>query len=425
MTEQRELDRLLGAYFVDGTDELADRVIDAALDQIDHTDQRRPMRLPRRFPTMTMPIRIAAAAVIGVLAVGGAYYLSRPAQPSVGPPAPTPSAAASATAAWTRTGAPAVDRDVRGISIALADGRVLIAGGGPSALTGAEIYDPANGTWAATGSMHDDRGYPVAVRLADGRVLVAGGSNVRGENLASAELFDPATGVWTRTGQMKVARNQAFASLLSNGKVLVAGAGTDVGTKTSAEVFDPATGVWTPTGDLITGRAGPLSATLLNDGRVLVTGGFNSDQRSAEIYEPSTGTWATTGRMASVRVDEQTAALLKDGRVLGIGGRPTLGELFDPATGTWTATGPLGASYADLLVSVALPDGRVFMAGGGPAAAAHIFDPGTNQWSAIGAIDGARFVRSASLLPDGRVLVVTNDTDGRPGAVLYDPSAGS
>ena len=88
MTDQRELDRLLGAYFVDGTDELADRVIDAALDQIDHTDQRRAMRLPRRFPTMTMPIRIAAAAVIGVLAVGGAYYLSRPAQPSVGPPGP-------------------------------------------------------------------------------------------------------------------------------------------------------------------------------------------------------------------------------------------------------------------------------------------------------------------------------------------------
>ena len=44
MTDQRELDRLLGAYFVEGTNELADRVIDAALDQIDHTQQRRPLR---------------------------------------------------------------------------------------------------------------------------------------------------------------------------------------------------------------------------------------------------------------------------------------------------------------------------------------------------------------------------------------------
>ena len=75
MTDQRELDRLLGAYFVEGTNELADRVIDAALDQIDHTPQRRPLRLPRRFQTMTMPVRLAAAAVIGVLAVGGALCM--------------------------------------------------------------------------------------------------------------------------------------------------------------------------------------------------------------------------------------------------------------------------------------------------------------------------------------------------------------
>jgi hypothetical protein len=424
MTDQRELDRLLGAYFVDGTDELADRVIDAALDQIDHTDQRRPLGLPWRFPTMTMPIRIAAAAVIGVLAVGGAYYLSRPAQPSVGPPGPTSSASA-AVQAWARTGAPASDRENRGITVALADGRVLVAGGGPSALNSAEIYDPASGTWAATGSMHDDRSYPVVARLSDGRVLVAGGTDTRGGNLASSELFDPATGVWTRTGQMKVTRNQAFASILSDGTVLVAGGGTDAGNKSDAEVFDPVTGVWTPTGALITGRAGPLSATLLTDGRVLVTGGFNGDQRSSEIYDPSTGTWATTGRIDSVRVDEQTAVLLKDGRVLNVGGHPTAGGLFDPATGTWAATGPLGADYADLLVSVALPDGRVFMAGGGSTAAAHMFDPATNTWSAIGAIDGARFVRSASLLADGWVLVVTTDMSGGPGAVLYDPAAGN
>jgi hypothetical protein len=97
MTDQRELDRLLDAYFVDGTDELSDRVIDAALDQIDHTNQRRRMRLPRRFPTMTMPLRIATAAVIGVLAVGGAYYLSRPAQPAIGGPGPGPATQLPAT----------------------------------------------------------------------------------------------------------------------------------------------------------------------------------------------------------------------------------------------------------------------------------------------------------------------------------------
>ena len=91
MTDQRELDRLLDAYFVDGTDELADRVIDAALDQIDHTPQRRRIRAPWRFQTMPMSARVAAAAVIGVIAVAGAVYLIRPNQPAVGPPGPTPS----------------------------------------------------------------------------------------------------------------------------------------------------------------------------------------------------------------------------------------------------------------------------------------------------------------------------------------------
>ena len=82
MTEQRELDRLLGAFLAEGPDEVSDRVIDAALDQIDHTPQRRAMRVPRRFQTMTPFTRVAAAAVIGVLAVGGTFYLLKPGQPS-------------------------------------------------------------------------------------------------------------------------------------------------------------------------------------------------------------------------------------------------------------------------------------------------------------------------------------------------------
>jgi membrane-associated protease RseP (regulator of RpoE activity) len=129
--------------------------------------------------------------------------------------------------------------------------------------------------------------------------------------------------------------------------------------------------------------------------------------------------------MAAARVDEQTAVLLRDGRVLSVGGRPTVGELFDPVTGTWSSPSPLEASYLDLLVSVALPDGRVFVAGGGPAAKAHMFDPATNQWTDLGAIEGARLVRSASLLADGKVLLVTYDSSDLPGAVVYDPAIGN
>ena len=148
MTDQRELDRLLGAYFVDGTDELADRVIDAALDQIDHTHQRRPLRVPRRFPTMTMPIRLAAAAVIGVLVLGGAFYSVQTAAQPVGRPArPSPTASAP-----------------------------------PCPSPGARPASMADGT--------DDF---AATLLADGRVLVGRRRNRR-RPLASAELYDPATG---------------------------------------------------------------------------------------------------------------------------------------------------------------------------------------------------------------------------------------
>jgi hypothetical protein len=106
MTDQRELDRLLVAYFDEGTNELADRVIDAALDQIDHTDQRRAVRVPRRLQTMNMPTRVAAAAVIGVLAVGGAFYLTRPDRPAVGVPSPEPSTSEIASAPANPSGQP-------------------------------------------------------------------------------------------------------------------------------------------------------------------------------------------------------------------------------------------------------------------------------------------------------------------------------
>src|SRR4029077_21047269 len=106
MTSQREIDRLLDIYFDDGRDELADRVIDAALDTIDHTRQRRAMRVPWRFPTMTMPFRLAAAAVIGALVLGGAFLLSGGgSRPSTSVPSPSRTTVAPA---WVSAGSMAM-----------------------------------------------------------------------------------------------------------------------------------------------------------------------------------------------------------------------------------------------------------------------------------------------------------------------------
>ncbi len=103
MTDQRELDRLLDAFFVEGTDELADRVIESALEQIDHTPQRRGIRAPLRFAMMKMATRVAAAVVIGVLAVGGTLYLIRPSQPAFGGPRSAGSGDTTVALTWTRS----------------------------------------------------------------------------------------------------------------------------------------------------------------------------------------------------------------------------------------------------------------------------------------------------------------------------------
>lgn len=99
MTTDRDFDRIAMAWLAEGPDELSDRVLDSVTDQIHVTRQRRAMRVPRRFPTMTFSSRVAAAAVIGVLAVGGAFLVfGRPGQPAVGGPTPSPSASPSAAA---------------------------------------------------------------------------------------------------------------------------------------------------------------------------------------------------------------------------------------------------------------------------------------------------------------------------------------
>jgi N-acetylneuraminic acid mutarotase len=385
----------------------------------------------------------------------------------------------------------------------LPTGRVLVAGGesgqldGSSVLASAELYDPGTGLWATTGTMVASRYDHSATLLSDGTVLVAGGQSesVAGQALSSAEIYNPRTAIWMATGGMASARTGHTATLLAGGRVLVTGgnAKTAVGptlpttetydphaprttatidtgkpraqftatllpsgmvlvtggiyappsrlARSSAELYNTTSGVWTTTGAMHEARASQ-TATLLRDGRVLVTGGFNSTGilDSAEIYDPRSGSWAATGRLHVARA-YHTATLLPDGTVLVVGGLGQTGsalpsaEVYSPGTGAWRLTGTMSAGRASQTATM-LADGRVLVAGGisGKAdrvlASAEVYDPRLGRWARTGSLARARAGHTATLLPNGQVLVVggqstlTSDTV-LSSAEVYTPGTGA
>ena len=296
----------------------------------------------------------------------------------------------------------------------LPNGQVLVAGGFN---VSAHLYNPDAGTWSSTGNTITTHRGHTATLLPNGRVLVAGGGQCPVTSI-TAELYEPETGKWKQAGQLNHLRFHHTATLLPNGKVLVAGGGDSEyggGLRASAELYDPATGAWTLTGSLNTARR-HHTATLLPNGKVLVTGGESAGSRlsTAELYDPAKGTWTKVSGMSVAR-RYHTATLLNDGKVLvtggGLDGQPAAtAELYNPATGTWSSTGSM-ISPRRYHTATLLPDGRVLVAGGyddskGILATSELYNPATGTWAATGDMNQDRFSHTATLLQDGRVLAV-------------------
>ena len=308
-----------------------------------------------------------------------------------------------------------------------------------------------NPSWVPTGSLNIARVNHTATLLANGKVLVVGGyggNRPLNNPELSAELYDPVTGSWSVTGGLGMPRSGHTATLLPNGKVLVAGGALSLGSDpslNSAELYDPNTGQWSPTGNLNTGRSGH-TATLLQDGKVLVAGGFSEGStngncpcfffvtNSAEIYDPATGVWSVIASLNTER-GLHTATVLQNGEILvggGTNGRIngdldtvpiTNAELYDPRTGRWSVTASLNAPRESHTATL-LPDGKVLAAAGESTDTAELYDPSTGVWSFTGSLSNAGSGNTATLLPDGKVLVVGGGSS-RNTAELYDPNTGT
>jgi hypothetical protein len=351
-------------------------------------------------------------------------------------PTPSPTAAHAHSVATGSMHEPRKDA----MAVLLADGRVLIAGGSPAssvdseAVTdSAEIYDPATGTFTLTGSMITGRMQATATLLADGRVLIAGGFGCltkacnpepprREEGaLKSAEIYDPATGKFTSAGQM--ALSYGTAAGLPDGRVLLLGGG-------EVAAFDPETRQFARIGSLLNDLY-VAAATPIIGGRVLVVGYMGQELgpshlgiAKAELFDLASG----TSRLLSVDVPGD--------RLAGPGGEPAVattdrGPLlcfdryavrYDPATVSFTATAPMSVSTSwDGAATTPVPSGRFLFTGGwtglptDPQAATLVglYDP-TSGLDVIGSMLHSRHGHTATLLPDGSILIAGGYSDSEP-----------
>ncbi|MFL5639371.1 MAG: Kelch repeat-containing protein, partial [Gemmatimonadaceae bacterium] len=190
----------------------------------------------------------------------------------------------------------------------------------------------------------------------------------------SSQPLSGGGGTWTATASMVTSRFYHTATLLQDGSVLVAGGYNGSTTFSSAERYDPATSTWVSAGSMASPRTGH-TATLLPNGKVLVVGGirfpFNNLYNTTELYDPATNTWSAGPNLTIGVRAFHPAVLLDNGKVLVVAGLQSYpdcayratAELYNYATNTWAATGSLHLARSSATIAV-LATGKVLLAAG-------------------------------------------------------------
>jgi hypothetical protein len=351
---------------------------------------------------------------------------------------------------WTTTGSMATARTLHGAQ-RLPNGRVLVVGGvtsGGLITNTAEIYNPATGTWSATGSMVNTRYYFGIASVATGGVtyvLAAGGvGNCLNNYCASAERYDVVMGTWSSAGTMFSARADFPLAALTDGtgRVLAPGGIKASGVIADTEFYTASTNAWTQTAALTAARRGHGAAALSSSqsSRVVVVGGVNplgALLASAERYTPSAFSWSGAGSMVVGRAYHSTT-LIGGNSVLVIGGRWTgggtscfvRGERYNPTTNAWSNMASKPSPGVCFHGATRLDDGTVLVTGGmqttaGPALnGSHTYDPSFDTWTTLPNLATARYGHTATLYPtsvDSEVLIAGGSPGPLASAEYYTP----
>jgi hypothetical protein len=268
-----------------------------------------------------------------------------------------------------------------------------------------EVSYSGGGAWSlATATLATARSRHTATLLTTGVILITGGRDASGNPLASAELYDshglqsvPSGGMLTAPANMQYAREDHTATLMQDGRVLITGGRGASGTLNTAEIYDPATNSFLPVTTPMSAPRVGHSAVALLDGRVLVAGGSKDGTdanltNSADLFDPTATTFTPAAGALALGRRNMGAALSPDGKVALLGG-----------------------------VYISLASGLPI-----PSAAAEVFDPTAATFSTLGTtLSNARNRPLVTILSDGTILAlggsanlgVTGDQNGTTNTV--------
>ena len=231
------------------------------------------------------------------------------------------------------------------------------------------------------------------------------------------------------SAQLNVERRGHTATLLDDGKVLIVGGDNQGGMVSQAETFDPVARTASLAASSITART-DHTATRLADGRVLIIGGRDqsSSLASTELYNPLTATFAAGPFLMTVR-SGHTATVLSNGKILVAGGDAgASAEIYDPATDSFSPVSGSLNTGRKFHSAIRMSSGQVLIVGGVDAQntvlnTAEVFDPASQSFYLPPTdMQAPRALATIKLLPDGKVQIIGGDAE--LSMEVFDPNDG-